>query len=51
MEKNHTENKAEKEYRGADVNVADKNKVTPNMVKKDVEELNNNPRNNDKNNM
>ncbi len=43
------EAKASKEYRGVDVNIADDEKVTPGMVKKDVKELNNNPRNDDMN--
>lgn len=39
--------KAEKDYIGVDVNVADNDKVTPELVKEEVEELNNNPRNDD----
>lgn len=39
--------KPAEEYRGVDVNVSDNDKVTPEMVKKDVKELNNNPRNDD----
>ena len=45
MEKNSK--KGVDKYPGVETNVADKNKVTPDMVKEDVKELNNNPRNND----
>lgn len=41
------EAKASQEYRGVDVGIADGEKVTPGMVRKDVKELNNNPRNGD----
>lgn len=37
------------EYRGVDINISDDEKVTSEMVKKDVKELNNNPRNEDMN--
>lgn len=37
---------AEKDFPGAAIDYADDNKVDPKMVKKDVKELNNNPRNN-----
>lgn len=37
---------AEKMYPGAATDYADNEKVTPKMVRKDVKELNNNPRNN-----
>lgn len=43
--------KPAEEYRGVDVNQSDDNKVTPEMVKKDVKELNNNPRNTDMDDM
>ena len=36
--------KSADEYRGVDINISDDEKVTPEMVKKDVKELNNNPR-------
>lgn len=39
--------KASKNFPGVDVNVADDNKVDPKMVKEEVKELNNNPRNSD----
>ncbi len=39
--------KKESELRGVDVNIATDDKNTPKMVKDDVRELNNNPRNND----
>lgn len=41
--------KSADEYRGVDINISDDEKVTPEMVKKDVKELNNNPRNEDMN--
>lgn len=37
----------ENKYRGVNVNEADDCKVNPEMVKQDVKELNNNPRNDD----
>lgn len=37
----------EKEYAGVAINVADDDKVTPEMVKNRVKVQNNNPRNND----
>ncbi len=43
--------KPAEEYRGVDVNVSDNDKVTPEMVKKDIKELNNNPRNDDMDDM
>lgn len=43
--------KPAEEYRGVDVNLSDNDKVTPEMVKKDVKELNNNPRNTDMDDM
>ena len=44
---NKNNKKGVDKYPGVETNVADKNKVTPDMVKEDVKELNNNPRNND----
>lgn len=41
--------KSADEYRGVDINISDDENVTPEMVKKDVKELNNNPRNEDMN--
>lgn len=38
---------AQREYPGAQIDCADDNKVNPKMVKEDVKDLNNNPRNND----
>lgn len=39
--------KATEKFRGVDVDIADSDKVDPKMVKDDVKELNNNPRNDD----
>lgn len=38
---------AEKDYRGADVDKADNDKTDARLVKEDVRDLNNNPRDND----
>ncbi|MCM1356854.1 MAG: hypothetical protein NC212_10670 [Staphylococcus sp.] len=45
--KKEKEVKSSQKYPGVSVNIADDNKVNPEMVKNDVKELNNNPRNND----
>lgn len=39
--------KEELDYPGVAINHADKDKTTPELVKEDVKDLNNNPRNND----
>ncbi|MCX4264283.1 MAG: hypothetical protein OSJ37_06160 [Muribaculaceae bacterium] len=41
------EDKRDDKYPGVAVDVADSEKVTPELVKDNTEELNNNPRNND----
>lgn len=46
-DKNIANVKDEKAYRGIDVNVADDEKVDPELVKQETRELNNNPRNDD----
>lgn len=47
MEKKDKQIEKDEQYRGVDVNVADKEKVDPKLVEQEVKELNNNPRNND----
>ncbi len=49
MEKKHdyTSAQAEQQFPGADVNKADKDKVSEKMVRDETRDLNNNPRNND----
>lgn len=48
MEKKHAHKKDRQpaqDYRGVGMNIADDDKVSAKMVRKDVKELNNNPRN------
>lgn len=47
MDKREKPNHAEDTYRGVDVNKADNGKETKKLVKEDIRDLNNNPRNND----